>query len=82
MLPMPQLPVRAVRGKAARELNLLVRQLRSWQDACRSGERPASLATLIMEETGYLAMWENEKSPDAAGRVENINEFLDKPGGA
>ncbi len=65
-----------VRGKAARELTVLVRQLRDWRQACKGGERPASLARRILDETGYRSMWEKERTPDAAGRVENLNEFL------
>ncbi len=30
----------------------------------------------LLEETGYLDMWRRDKSPDAPGRIENIQELL------
>ncbi|MGL4542012.1 MAG: ATP-dependent helicase, partial [Polymorphobacter sp.] len=33
------------------------------------------LARVILEESGYLAMWQNDKSPEAAGRVDNLLEL-------
>ena len=34
------------------------------------------LLELVLEESGYMAMWQNEKTPDAEGRVENLNELI------
>ena len=34
------------------------------------------LLRLVLEESGYMAMWQNEKTPDAEGRVENLKELL------
>ena len=34
------------------------------------------LLKLVLEESGYMAMWQNEKTPDAEGRVENLNELI------
>ena len=34
------------------------------------------LANLILEESGYLDMWKNDKSVEAQGRVENLNELI------
>ena len=65
-----------IRGKAGPELAALADQIQGWQEACREGERPADLGARILAESGYLAMWKNEKTPDAAGRVENLNELL------
>lgn len=30
----------------------------------------------MLDESGYTGMWLNDKSPDAAGRLENIKEFV------
>jgi DNA helicase-2/ATP-dependent DNA helicase PcrA len=30
----------------------------------------------VLDESGYTAMWLEEKSPDAAGRLENLKEFV------
>ncbi|MDA8230736.1 MAG: UvrD-helicase domain-containing protein [Magnetospirillum sp.] len=34
------------------------------------------LAATILDESGYVAMWRNDKSPDAPGRVENLEELV------
>lgn len=35
----------------------------------------AELARLVLEESGYVAMWQADRSPEAAGRLENLNEL-------
>ena len=34
------------------------------------------LAELILDESGYTAMWQNDKTPDAPGRLENLKELV------
>jgi DNA helicase-2/ATP-dependent DNA helicase PcrA len=34
------------------------------------------LAEIVLEESGYTAMWQNERSADAAGRLENLKELV------
>ena len=34
------------------------------------------LAEIILEESGYTDMWKNDRSADAAGRLENLKEFV------
>jgi len=34
------------------------------------------LAALVFEESGYLQMWQTDKSADAPGRVENVKELV------
>ncbi|HAU28595.1 MAG TPA: DNA helicase II [Rhodospirillaceae bacterium] len=34
------------------------------------------LAETVLEESGYLAMWRAEKSPEAQGRLENLRELV------
>ena len=34
------------------------------------------LAGRILEESGYVAMWQADKSPDAPGRLENLKELV------
>jgi DNA helicase-2/ATP-dependent DNA helicase PcrA len=41
------------------------------------GSAPHSeLARIILDESGYTAMWQAEKSADAAGRLENLSELV------
>ena len=34
------------------------------------------LAEMILEESGYTSMWQNDKTPEAAGRLENLKELV------
>ena len=34
------------------------------------------LAEVILEESGYVSMWQNDKTPEAAGRLENLKELV------
>ena len=34
------------------------------------------LAALILDESGYTAMWKADKAPDAPGRLENLKELI------
>ncbi|OWJ77068.1 ATP-dependent helicase [Haematobacter genomosp. 1] len=34
------------------------------------------LAEIILDESGYTAMWQNEKTPEAPGRLENLKELV------
>ncbi|OCX66027.1 DNA helicase II [Thioclava sp. SK-1] len=34
------------------------------------------LAEQILEDSGYVAMWQNDKTPEAPGRLENLKELI------
>ena len=34
------------------------------------------LAEMILDESGYTAHWQNDKTPEAAGRLENLKELI------
>ncbi|WP_374631442.1 ATP-dependent helicase, partial [Pannonibacter indicus] len=34
------------------------------------------LAEVILEESGYTSMWQNDKTPEAPGRLENLKELV------
>jgi len=36
----------------------------------------AELTQVILEESGYTEMWQNDKSPEAPGRLENLKELV------
>jgi len=38
------------------------------------------LAELVLDESGYTAMWQNDKSPQAEGRLENLKELVQAMG--
>ena len=37
---------------------------------------PRELAEAVLDESGYTEMWRQERSPDAAGRLENLKELV------
>ena len=60
--------------QARRALGRLVGDIASWRD--RAGLLPhADLARAILDESGYTAALQAEKSPEAAGRLENLTEL-------
>ncbi|MCV2888834.1 ATP-dependent helicase [Ruegeria aquimaris] len=36
------------------------------------------LAQIILDESGYTAMWQNDKTPEAPGRLENLKELVNQ----
>ncbi|MGI6245569.1 MAG: ATP-dependent helicase [Pseudochelatococcus sp.] len=34
------------------------------------------LAETVLDESGYTAMWQNDRSPEAAGRLDNLKELI------
>ncbi|MCB1784125.1 MAG: UvrD-helicase domain-containing protein [Alphaproteobacteria bacterium] len=36
----------------------------------------AELAALVLEESGYMQMWKEDKTPEAPGRLENLKELV------
>ena len=64
-------------GKGAKELAILLDGLARW--GRMSGDAAIShieLAGIILDESGYTAMWQNDKTPEAPGRLENLKELL------
>jgi DNA helicase-2/ATP-dependent DNA helicase PcrA len=52
-----------------------VRDFERWR--AQSRELPHSeVAQIVLEESGYMEMWQKDKSPEAAGRLENLKEFV------
>ncbi len=64
-------------GRARGALGQLVAGFDRWHAAIRE-ERIShvEIAETILEESGYTDMWAAEKSPDAAGRLENLKELV------
>jgi DNA helicase-2/ATP-dependent DNA helicase PcrA len=40
------------------------------------GKSHIELAEQILEDSGYIAMWQNDKTPEAPGRLENLKELI------
>ncbi|MEQ8896336.1 MAG: UvrD-helicase domain-containing protein [Roseovarius sp.] len=64
-------------GKGAAELSKLIEGLRRW--GRMAGDPSMShieLAEVILDESGYTEMWQNDKTPEAPGRLENLKELV------
>jgi ATP-dependent DNA helicase UvrD/PcrA len=44
--------------------------------AMLQGVDHVELTETVLDESGYTAMWQNDKSPDAPGRLENLREMV------
>ena len=66
-----------IKGKGGAELRRLVDDLDRWGRMVGSPEvNHVELAEIILDESGYTAMWQNDKTPEAPGRLENLKELV------
>ena len=63
-------------AKARKELGILLDGFDRWAAAIRAGENHVEIAQIILEESGYTEHWQNDKTPEAAGRLENLKELV------
>jgi len=64
-----------LRPQARRALASLREDFARWRGLAGS-VGPADLAATVLEESGYVAMWRANKSPEAPGRLENLKELV------
>ncbi|MEL6583034.1 MAG: UvrD-helicase domain-containing protein [Pseudomonadota bacterium] len=63
--------------RAANQLGELVRNFDRWSAEMAKGELShVELAEIILEESGYTQMLQNDKSPEAPGRLDNLKELV------
>ncbi|MBS3927584.1 MAG: UvrD-helicase domain-containing protein [Sphingomonadales bacterium] len=60
--------------RARNTLFALMRDMARWRDAAKALS-PAELVRTVLEESGYTAMLQAEKSAESAGRLENLTEL-------
>ncbi|GAD54071.1 MAG: DNA helicase-2/ATP-dependent DNA helicase PcrA [Limimaricola cinnabarinus] len=64
-------------GKGLKELTVLVEALDRWHGQVVSeSDTHVELAEMILDESGYTGMWQNDKTPEAPGRLENLKELV------
>ncbi len=67
----------ALGGKGGANLRAFTAQMGRWHaDALDTTVNHVELAEKMLDESGYTAMWQNDKSPDAPGRLENLKELV------
>ena len=64
-----------LRGRAREAMAGLSRQIRQWREI-NAREGHVVMAATLLEDSGYTAMWQADKSPEAPGRLENLKELL------
>ena len=62
------------KGKLGATLRGLMEQFEAWRGILNA-QGPVVALDALLEESGYLAMWKADKSPDAPGRLENLKEL-------
>jgi DNA helicase-2/ATP-dependent DNA helicase PcrA len=62
-------------GKARTSLRILLESFARWRQAMQ-GLPHTEIAEIILDESGYTAMWQNDKSPEAQGRLDNLKELV------
>ena len=62
-------------GKARRSLSDLIASFQRWRSMI-SHMKHTELAELILDESGYTAMWQADKSLQAQSRLENLKELV------
>ncbi len=62
-------------AKARRSLYDLIVSFERWRSQVET-MRHTELAELILDESGYTAMWQADKSPQAQSRLENLKELV------
>ncbi|GAB5389136.1 MAG: UvrD-helicase domain-containing protein [Alphaproteobacteria bacterium] len=61
--------------KMRKTLGGLIEQFERWRMDMNL-LRPEQLAQAVLEESGYIGMWKADKTPEAPGRIENLEEFV------
>ncbi|QBK31464.1 ATP-dependent helicase [Roseitalea porphyridii] len=64
-----------MKPKPRAALRDLVQSFRRWQELLDNTPH-AELAETILEESGYTAMWQADRSAEAPGRLENLKELI------
>ena len=64
-------------GKGGGQLRIFVEQVDRWHQATLHPEyNHIELAEQVLEESGYTEMWQNDKTPEAPGRLDNLKELV------
>ncbi len=65
----------ALKGKMRTALAELFQGVARWREQLERDGHVLTVATML-DESGYMEMWKQDKSPDAPGRIENLKELV------
>jgi DNA helicase-2/ATP-dependent DNA helicase PcrA len=64
-----------IRPQARSSLRRLIEAFDRWRAQSQAVDQVA-LAETVLDESGYMEMWQKNKAPDAPGRLENLKELV------
>ena len=64
-----------LKGKVKDALADLLQSAQRWREMLERDGHVVTVAT-ILDQSGYTTMWEQDKSPEAPGRLENLKELV------
>ncbi len=64
-----------LRGRAGKSVTELIASLDRWRERVDTLALP-DLAALVLDESGYTEMWKRDRSLEAPGRLENLEELI------
>jgi DNA helicase-2/ATP-dependent DNA helicase PcrA len=64
-----------LKGRVREQIDLLLRGFARWRAQLDKDGHVVTVATML-DESGYMAMWQQDKSPEAPGRLENLKELV------
>jgi DNA helicase-2/ATP-dependent DNA helicase PcrA len=64
-----------LKGRVREQIDLLSRGFARWRAQLDKDGHVVTVATML-DESGYTAMWQQDKSPEAPGRLENLKELV------
>ncbi len=62
-------------SKTRTALRKLIESFGRWRQVM-AGVPHTELAEIVLDESGYTEMWQNDKSPEAQGRLDNLKELV------
>ncbi len=63
-----------LKGTVRQSLDSFIYLIKRAQEKAQTATLPET-ARFVLEESGYMQLWQQEKSPEADGRIENIEEL-------
>jgi DNA helicase-2/ATP-dependent DNA helicase PcrA len=64
-----------LKGRVKEAVSTLLRGFMRWRAMLETDGHVTTLATML-DESGYTEMWQQDKSPEAPGRLENLKELV------
>lgn len=65
-----------LRPKVKTTLMKLLDDFMRWRSLADTMRHPELAAQVVLDESGYMMMWQSDKSPEAPGRIENLKELI------